>query len=151
MLSTYRHHIWDWIVISVFKVDITNCPWISPQITSKNRKLAFDFFLMNFVFWKNLFSNLLLQKMTFDIWKTPFWIHVVISKFQWLHFCFYEPISFKSFSYVLCHLTFFSWIKISFWMSKNTCLIFFDKPRPLQKPPEAKLLISVVSVRDKKN
>ena len=48
----HRHQIWDHFVIPVFKVEITNWPWILPQITSKIRKLALVFFLMNFQFWK---------------------------------------------------------------------------------------------------
>ena len=53
-----RHQFWDWISISVFKVEITEWPWISPQFTSIIRKLALVFFFDGFwVFWKkNIFS-----------------------------------------------------------------------------------------------
>ena len=52
----------------IFEVKITNWPCISPEITSKNRKLAHDFYFDEFrVRKKPFFSSFFYKKMTFRV------------------------------------------------------------------------------------
>ena len=84
-----RHQFWDWISISVFKVEITNWPWILPQFTSIIRKLALVFFSMDFRFFEKRYfpAFFFRKKITFYIYKKSFWVHIILPKFQELRFC----------------------------------------------------------------
>ena len=77
----HRHQFWDWISISVFKVEITNWPWISPQFTSIIRKLALVFFFDGFwVFWKKIFFKFLKISI---LWPLTFYSDPALAYCDW--------------------------------------------------------------------
>ena len=152
-LDKHRHQIWDHFLISVLKTEITNWPWILPQFTTKNWKMALVFFFDGFHFKIIILKILVLlrKKITFHTWKKIFQMHIVISKFQELYFCFSGPCWFQKFWRCTLDLClFFSWIKINFAFQKALGDFFLVKPWPLQQPPEAKLLISVCLLKGQK-
>ena len=56
-LDKHRHQIWDHFLISVLKTEITNWPWILPQFTTSNRKMALVPFFGRISFKNNNFKN----------------------------------------------------------------------------------------------
>ena len=119
----HRHQFWDWISISVFKVEITKWPWISPQFTSIIRKLALVFFFDEFcVSWKKIFSSLLFQKKSLFIYiKNLSESTLLFQNFKSYIFDFLIFFLITSFHSVLLHLSFFLMKKIFF----VCCQIFF--------------------------
>ena len=74
--------------------------------------------------------------------------------FQELHFLFSDPFwSQKFWRWMFMNFDFFFLIDINWFCylkPKNICWFFFVKLLPLQQSPEAKILISVSSLRDQK-
>ena len=133
-LDKHRHQFWDHFLISVLKTEITNWPWILPQFTTSNQKMALVSFIDVYHFKIIILKILVLlrKKITFHNWKNNPKAHSS-SKFQELPFCFSDYFWFQKIwrSFLLLIL-----------LSKNH--FFLVKPWPLQQPPpEAKLLISL--------
>ena len=105
----HRHQFWDWISISVFKVEITKWPWISPQFTSIIQKLALVFFFDGFcVSWKKIFSSLLFQKKSLFIYiKNLSESTLLFQNFMTYIFALLIFFIITSFHSVLWHLSFF--------------------------------------------
>ena len=65
-------------LISVLKTEITNWPWILPQLTTKSKKFFNGFYLLLFLQNPSSF----LKKITFYTFKKIFQSYILISKFQ---------------------------------------------------------------------
>jgi hypothetical protein len=87
----------------------------------------------------------------FHIWKKMIQMHIFISKFQVLHFCFSDYVWFQKFyRFTLTFVFFFHELKLILLSKKHLMFFFLVKPWPLQQPRETKLLISVCLLKGQK-
>ena len=141
----HRHQFWDWISISVFKVEITKWPWILPQFTSIIRKIGtclFSRWILGFL-KKIIFQSSFPKKINFYIYKNLSESTQVFQNFKSYIFAFLIFFLITSFHSVLLHLSFFLMKFFFFRCCQKFIFHFFVKPWQLCQPPQTKVLIWV--------
>ena len=145
-LDKHRHQLWHHFYFS-FDEWINKVALNFTTIYHKKSNMAlFDGFHCLFIFQNPCSFE---KKSLFMLEKKIFQRYILIQKFQELHFCFTGPFAFKTFGVRVWPLSFFLIWKLIL-LSKNAPTAFFlVRPRPLEQPPEAKLLSSVWTKRSK--